>query len=180
MLFSLSLFLSFFFSFWFSESCLFAISSTSSFYELCNFCSTPLPLHTTLLIFIFCVFVTLLNGWGRGGVERVDRSSRVILVGTTHAADNYNGALDAFITCKTLHSQRHADGYDNKRRLPEDQKNGRELKDYGGAGRSRRECKQWGAGVGGVRWRKEKAEKSCRIKWMLEYDAEVGIQKWNR
>lgn len=66
-----------------------------------------------------------------GGGE--DRSSRVILVGTTHAADNYNGALDAFITCKTLHSQRHADGYDNKRRLPEDQKSGREQKEPRGA-----------------------------------------------
>lgn len=42
-------------------------------------------------------------------------------MGTTHATDNYNGALDAFIMCKTLHSQRHADGYDNKRSLPEDQ-----------------------------------------------------------
>lgn len=69
------------------------------------------------------------GGWG----SWEDRSSRVILVGTTHAADNYNGALDAFITCKTLHSQRHADGYDNKRRLPEDQKSGTEQKESRGA-----------------------------------------------
>lgn len=53
-------------------------------------------------------------------------------MGTTHATDNYNGALDAFIMCKTLHSQRHADGYDNKRSLPEDH---RECRDSG------RECK---------------------------------------
>lgn len=58
------------FFFGFRKVVLFAISSTSSFYELCNFCSTatphPLLLHTSLLIFIFCVFVTLLNGCGRG------------------------------------------------------------------------------------------------------------------
>lgn len=51
----------------------------------------------------------------REGERNRERArERVILVGTTHATDNYNGALDAFIMCKTLHSQRHADGYDNK------------------------------------------------------------------